>query len=188
VLAEIKSASSNRIEIAEALHIYRNDLVGIDQFGREHGGVSEVPLREISPAETGEWTDFVGHIWRVPEDGRLSLRFQKRWLLRPLQGIMRVLSDPLPAPLYLQQLAADETLIPIQEGLGFPFELASSSISIYDYFDRDMGIQYDIEQKPTMPFEAPPFMDQSEPKSTNVPAICSSGPWRRIVYAYVPSL
>lgn len=174
MLAKIQNISPKRLSIAEAIHIYKNDLVGILQVNNE----DEKSLEETLP-EDEMWTGIVGHVWRLPSDGRLPLRFQKRWLLS--QSAMRVRSDPLPAEVYLRKLADEWSSIPVAEFYRLPFQPASSNIHITDYFDHDMGIEYDFEPSPAEPLEEPDFMEKSELRSSRAALMCSSGPWRRIM-------
>ena len=126
----------------EAIYIHNNDLVGIDQLAKED--TRNIVLKEPSAEEVREWTKFVSHIWQVPDDGRLPLRFQKRMLF---DQNMRVPTDHVPAGLYLQRLAIDDRQIPTPEVYSAPSTLATSNLTISDYFDQDLGVRYEVSLK-----------------------------------------
>jgi hypothetical protein len=163
---------------AEAISIYDNNLVGIDQLAKEDSNAPTDPIKDTSPDRERTWTELVGHIWRTPEDGRLPLMFQKRCLLR-----LRVPSDPNVATTYLRDLAGDECIVPPWTTL--LSKLSRSNISITDYFDDQLtGVQYDLHTKGTEAFSNLLNADDKVNTSARGPATCTSGPWRRIMYVY----
>ncbi|KAH8600501.1 hypothetical protein B0O99DRAFT_327703 [Bisporella sp. PMI_857] len=65
VFADIESAGPNRHTIQNALHIYINDLVGIDQLDHEDRLFPDIPVRKATMEEERDWTQLVGNIWRI---------------------------------------------------------------------------------------------------------------------------
>ena len=122
------------------------------------------PSRQVSNEEKETWSSLVGNLWKVPEDGRLPLRFQKRWLLHP-DGVILPGSEHLSGQSYLERLSAEDSLIPSQQ----------SFIVISDYFDNGKKVKYKLDKQwgftPTDPAKF----------SATMPINCPSGPWRRIM-------
>jgi len=126
-----------------AVHIYKNDLVGIDQLDKEDRFFPEAPVDSISAKEEEQWTTLVGNIWRLPEDGRLAMRFQKRCLKQPFQNVSRALI--IASRTYLHRLAMDERAVPQKENKKST-ALSRSNISITDYFGSGLpAANYDID-------------------------------------------
>jgi hypothetical protein len=174
ILAEIQSASGPSLSLAEIVHIYRYDLVGIDQFSGNN--ISHTPFRDLSFQEREHWSKLVGFIWKVPEDGRLSFKFQKRWLMRPSKTPTQ--SDSVVAAAFLARLASDDALVPQDPALWLSER--RSNISISDFFEQDKGMHYDLgstSEKYAKQFEA----IQNSRGTVKRPSICTSGPWRRIM-------
>ena len=142
VLAEIQSAGPNRHTIQNAIHIYKNDLVGIDQLAKKDRLFPDVPVRNATAEEAREWTALAGNIWKSPEDGRLALKFQRRCLIQTFERLPQrptALRTPIS---YLQGISNDEALVPPWRGIT---ELSRSNISISDYFGRGVpDVHYDI--------------------------------------------
>jgi len=146
ILAEIQRAGLSRHTVENAIYIYSNDLVGIDQLAKEDRFFPEFPVRNVSAEEEREWTRLVGNIWRLPEDGRLALRFQKRCLIQPFQKVSRAPSDPMVPQTYLHRLVADEIVVPRKEDARTT-TLSRSNISITDYLGGGaLGVSYDIDK------------------------------------------
>ena len=153
--------------------MYNNDLVGIDQLAREDRFFPEVPVRNVSADEEREWTRLVGNIWRLPEDGRLALRFQKRCLIQPFQNISRAPLDPMVPQTYLHRLAADEMVVPRKIDAR-PTTLSRSNISITDYLGGGgLAVFYDID-KTDPPIFGSPLESKRTPLGTlNPRLICT---------------
>ncbi|KAH8599578.1 hypothetical protein B0O99DRAFT_365075 [Bisporella sp. PMI_857] len=130
--------------------------------------------------EERDWTQLVGNIWRLPEDGRLALRFQKRCLIQPFQNGPHIPSDPLIATSYLHQLAFDELQVPKRGGWRLRSELSRSNISITDYFGGGLPpIHYDIN---TIGYSGPTNEGlQARGAKSRGSRMCTFGPWRRII-------